>query len=131
MASEEEAPNPMPTAENGDTGNLPTRRASIAAANRFKRLSSDKGQIVSVAGNGDGQKAMESALKSLNEPRKTLEGTVKALKRMSITKETNADRASPAKLGDGSLGVSEQGNRKLANAFRKLGKAQMGLSSLV
>ena len=129
MTSEEGTPKPTPTAENGDTGNMPTtRRPSLAAVNRFKRLSVDiKGQAISDAGNGEEGKALESALKSLTEPKKTIQGTLKVLKRMSISKDTNADRVSPANNSD----VSEQANKKLANAFKKLGKAQMGLSGIV
>ena len=127
MASEEVTPKMTPTTENSDAGNSTARRQSIAALNRFKRLSTDKGQAVSDTGNGEDRKAIESALKSLNEPKKTLHGTLKALKRMSISKETNAGRVSPSNISD----VSESGNKKLANAFKKLGKAQMGLSSFV
>ena len=122
MSGESFSPKPPDsTSSDGSVDN--SRRMS--AAKLFKRLS--KGQGMSETGIGDGKKAMEGALRSLNEPRKTIDGTLKALKRMSISQDRSSGRSSPS----GSSDVNEQGNKKLAQAFRKLGKAQIGLSSLM
>lgn len=117
---------PKPPDSTPSDGSVDNSRR-ISAAKLFKRLSKDKGQAMSETGIGAARKAMEGALRSLNEPRKTIDGTLKALKRMSISQDRSSGRSSPS----GSSDVNEQGNRKLAQAFRKLGRAQIGLSSLV
>lgn len=121
-------PQPM-ASQDVDTDNLTPRRASVTAAKLIKHLSSGKSQ--SVSENDAGKRAMEGALRTLNEPRKTLDGTLKAWKRLSISQDRNVDGTPLTKHNDSSLSVNEQGIRKLSNAFRKLGKVQIGIGSLV
>lgn len=103
---------------------------------------------------GGGSNAMKGLMKRLssvkssgNESPSGSEGGWKAMKRMSLAGDKNADRSSANRMSDGSLGAGiadlaknmllqtqgqemsdTKGMRKMSSAFRKLGKAQMMLA---
>ena len=101
-----------------------TSAGGMAALKLMKRLSADKTQNVSAEKESSGSKrALEGAMRALTEPKRSLDGAVKALKRMSLAQGSDGSSQDTV--------INEQANKKVAMGFKKLGRAQLGLQSLL